>query len=109
MRAWRTINPAAGNAITLSGGTVTVRGFAISAAAGTGVNITGGTGHTILRNNITGNTSGVVNATGSAANSTLNFWGAANSSTTPPTPAALAIASATASPTGLVYHCRAHL
>jgi hypothetical protein len=75
------IQPVSGNAVTLSGGTVTVRGFAISAAAGTGINITGGTNHTILRNNITGNTSGVVNATASPVSAAQNFWGAANGPT----------------------------
>jgi MBG domain/CARDB len=81
-----TIQPPTGNAVTISAGTVTLRGFTISAGAGTGVNVTGGTGHIILRNNITGNTSGVVNATAGAVNGAQNFWGTANGPMHPSNP-----------------------
>jgi hypothetical protein len=74
------IDPAAGDAITISAGTVRLTGLTIQGAV-TGVNVTGGTGHTLDRNNITTNTSGVVNTTGSPINARENFWGNATGPT----------------------------
>jgi hypothetical protein len=74
------IDPASGDAITISAGTVRLTGLTIQGAV-TGVNITGGTAHTIDRNNITTNTSGVINATGSPVNAMENFWGNATGPT----------------------------
>jgi hypothetical protein len=69
------IQPASGVAVTISGGSITLRGFNIQ--AGTGVVVSGGSGHTIYHNNIAGNTSGVGlnNTTGSQVNAAANWWG----------------------------------
>jgi hypothetical protein len=74
------IDPASGNAITISAGTTAMTGLTIQGAVN-GVNITGGANHTIYRNNITTNTSGVANATGSNVNALENFWGNATGPT----------------------------
>ncbi|HEX5692848.1 MAG TPA: hypothetical protein VFX76_22710, partial [Roseiflexaceae bacterium] len=74
------LDPASGDAITISAGTVTLTGLTIQGAV-TGVNITGGTSHTLYRNNITTNTTGAVNATGSPVNARENFWGNATGPT----------------------------
>ena len=66
-----------GTALTLSGGTVTVKGLNIHGA--TGVVVTGGTGHTVTRNNIAGNSSGtgLDNQTATQVAATSNWWGSA--------------------------------
>ena len=66
-----------GTPLTLSGGAVTVKGLNIRGV--TGVVVTGGAGHTVTRNNITGNSSGVGldNQTGTQVSATTNWWGSA--------------------------------
>lgn len=61
--------------LTLNGGAVTVKGLNLRGA--TGVVVTGGAGHTVTRNNITGNSSGVGldNQTGTQVSATTNWWG----------------------------------
>jgi hypothetical protein len=80
-----TIQPAAGTtAITLNGGSASVKGLTIDAgASGTAIAVTGGGNHTIYRNNIAGNTAfGVDNSSAtSGVNAAENFWGNATGPT----------------------------
>jgi hypothetical protein len=71
-----------GTALTLSGGAVTVNDFSIQGST-LGVSITGGSGHVLFHDNLTGNASGVSNSTGSAVTATSNYWGSNTGPTHP--------------------------
>ncbi len=71
-----------GTALTLGGGAVTVNDFNIQGST-LGVSITGGSGHVLFHDNITGNASGVSNSTGSAVTATSNYWGSNTGPTHP--------------------------
>jgi hypothetical protein len=73
------IQPASGVALTISAGTVAVSGFTFQNAA-TAIDITGGSGHTIYRNNIAGNTTGI-NSTSVTVSAAENYWGNATGPT----------------------------
>lgn len=66
-----------GTPLTLNGGAVTVKGLNIHGV--TGVVVAGGAGHTVTRNNIAGNSSGVGmnNQSGTQVSATSNWWGSA--------------------------------
>lgn len=76
-----TIEPASGNAVTISVANVIVRGLNLKASAGTAVNITGGSNITVQRNNITDSTNGVANSTATIVNAQSNYWGDASGPT----------------------------
>src|SRR3990172_3456769 len=74
------VQAAGGTALTLSGGAVTVNDFSIQGST-LGVSITGGSGHVLFHDNITGNTSGASNTSGPAVTATSNYWGSSTGPT----------------------------
>ncbi|KPV52300.1 hypothetical protein SE17_16325, partial [Kouleothrix aurantiaca] len=90
-----------GTPLTLNGGAVTVKGLNIHGV--TGVVVAGGAGHTVTRNNIAGNSSGVGmnNQSGTQVSATSNWWGCSTGpSAAPCDTAKLDPAAGSASPLG---------
>lgn len=73
--AQATIKPTSGASVQLTGGSATVTGLNLTGAKG--VLISGGSGHKLQRNNLTGNSSGigVDNQTASQVDATSSWWG----------------------------------
>jgi len=72
-------SPAADAVIISSGGAVTVTSLSLQ-TANAGVRVTAGSGHRVSNSNLSGNSAGITNTTGSAVIATSNWW---NSNTGP--------------------------